>query len=70
MRKHKTGFYCEYCHDHTSVVTKGPNHILHIILSFLTGGFWLIVYAMVAIGSSNATKRCVKCGHVVNLARV
>lgn len=31
------------------------NHILHLLLSVITGGLWLVVWALIAI--SNATQR-------------
>lgn len=65
MRKHKPGYFCQTCNDHTSVFENSPNHLLHIILSILTAGWWLIVYAVIAIESTRAKPRCVKCGHVV-----
>jgi len=53
--------YCQKC-DATMPCTKsGPNHILHIILSIITVGWWLIVYGLLALGSAGNSWRCQKC---------
>jgi hypothetical protein len=36
---------------------KNTNHILHLILSFVTFGFWLIVWALIAMSNSNHNNR-------------
>ena len=37
--------------DYNAIVVKGsrPNHILHLILSIVTFGIWLIVWLIVAL---------------------
>ena len=35
----------------------GVNHALHIVLTLLTLGFWLPVYAVILIAQSARTKR-------------
>ena len=37
--------------DYNAIVVKGsrPNHTLHLILSIVTFGFWLIVWLIVAV---------------------
>jgi hypothetical protein len=53
---------CNKCGLTQTVPVKKPNHILHLILSLLTGGFWLIVYAAAGIESAAATKpKCFSC---------
>lgn len=39
-----------------------PNHILHLILSIVTAGLWLIVWLLVAIENGNRPWRCPICG--------
>lgn len=54
---------CMTCNYHGLTIRKGPNHVLHIILSLLTAGWWLIVYAIVAlISTSDARFTCMACG--------
>ncbi len=36
---------------------KNTNHILHLILSLLTGGLWLIVWVIVAVSNSRHNSR-------------
>ena len=53
--------YCKSCDAVMPCTKSSPNHILHIILSLLTAGIWLIVYAVVALESSAKSWRCQKC---------
>lgn len=54
---------CTTCGYHGLTVRKGPNHILHIIAAILTGGWWLIGYAIAAIAASrDARFTCMACG--------
>ena len=41
-----------------------PNHVLHLVLSFVTGGFWIPVWGAVAIGMAAKDWRCPTCGAV------
>lgn len=62
MIKHETRA-CNSCGAMQTVKVRKPNHILHIILSIVTGGFWLIVYAAAAIESiRKITTKCGICG--------
>jgi hypothetical protein len=44
------GYRLEYRHGNTAVIAFGkrPNHVLHLILSIITFGVWLIVWLIVA----------------------
>lgn len=55
----KSGF-CKPCGKQTIVFRKGTNHILHLLLSILTGGLWLIIWLGVAIKFGGW--RCTQCG--------
>ena len=43
------------------------NHILHLILSIITGGIWINVWLLCAWGSGGPmledNYRCIRCGH-------
>ncbi|MHC4239959.1 MAG: hypothetical protein ACYSUC_09440 [Planctomycetota bacterium] len=39
---------------------KGTNHVLHLLLTLVTGGLWLIVWILCAIKIGGW--RCVQCG--------
>ena len=60
MSSIKSGF-CGYCEKQVAC-KKQCNHALHIVLSFLTCGSWLIIYLFVIICSSF---RCPFCGQKV-----
>lgn len=54
---------CNHCGHLQTVKIKKPNHILHIILSIVTAGVWLVIYAAAAMESLGvASPKCVKCG--------
>jgi len=60
MAEEKKGGYCNSCKKRVVVFRKGTSHILHLILSILTAGLWLIVW----FGSSVKFGgwRCIECG--------
>lgn len=35
----------------------GPNHVLHLLLSLVTCGFWLVVWLLVALTSNGRSHR-------------
>lgn len=57
--QHKSGF-CERCQKQGVVFRKRPNHILHLILSVLTGGIWIIVWLLLSLKVGGW--RCAACG--------
>ncbi len=54
----KSGF-CEACNKQVMVRRKGTNHLLHLILSILTG-VWIIVWILASIFTDDW--RCSQCG--------
>lgn len=60
MTDERKSGYCKECMGRKVVFRKGTNHILHLILSVLTMGFWIIVW----VGSSIKFGgwRCSECG--------
>ena len=40
----------------------GTNHILHLILTLVTFGVWIIVWVLAAMASSSNSYRCPHCG--------
>lgn len=54
------GGYCNNCDASRKVERKTANHILHLILTILTAGFWLIIWVLVAIRIGGW--RCSSCG--------
>lgn len=56
---------CPGCGALVTVPVKRPNHILHAVLSMLTLGFWLPVWALcgleAALSRPNVRKACAPC---------
>lgn len=57
--KHKQGF-CKDCEKLVPVTSPGTNHILHLLLSIITAGIWVIIWILAAI--SSGPWRCSICG--------
>lgn len=55
----KTGF-CEQCDQQRPVFRDKANHILHLLLSIVTFGFWIIIWFLCAIKIGGW--RCKECG--------
>jgi len=53
--------YCHHCQENVLMVRKGPNHILHFLLSLFTCGFWVIIWILVSIRFGGW--RCNRCGY-------
>ena len=60
MADEKKSGFCKLCDKRVVVFRKGTNHILHLILSTITAGIWLIIW----IGSTIKFGgwRCIECG--------
>lgn len=52
--------YCNTCGKPTAHMQQRPNHILHLILSIVTAGLWLIPWAIMSL--NHKTPRCSVCG--------
>lgn len=52
--------YCPKCKDQVMGIGSRPSHVMHLILSVITGGVWLIVWAFFAL--RRGSLKCVKCG--------
>ena len=55
----RSGF-CGVCNKQVLVRRKGTNHLLHLILSILTAGLWVIVWILASIKFGGW--RCTQCG--------
>lgn len=54
--------YCSRCEGYVLALRQKPNHILHLLLSIITGGLWLLVWLFVVWGKSTTDWRCAQCG--------
>ncbi len=53
---------CQKCNRKTQHEKSKVNHILHLILSILTGGFWIPVWVMLWVCSYWGGGICIHCG--------
>lgn len=51
---------CAKCGGMTPHTQAKTNHILHLLLSLVTVGLWIIVWILIALSSGGA--RCEQCG--------
>ena len=62
MGLRQSQFYCPRCGEARLFQREGTNHVLHLLLSVVTGGLWLVVW--VVCGLSSKPWRCIACGTV------
>lgn len=60
--------YCNVCQRQSLFQKEGINHVLHLILSIVTLGFWVLVWIALAINSSTKQPRCTTCGTIKSIA--
>jgi hypothetical protein len=54
---------CHNCREIVVVEKEEVNHVLHMIMSVVTGGLWLLVWAlMVFTNNNNNLYKCPSCG--------
>lgn len=58
------GGFCLRCNKHVVTQKNTPNHILHLLLAFFTGGLWLVVWLIIILANLGGW-RCVECGFKV-----
>ncbi len=68
MSTYNEMMYCAQCDKPTMHLRDKTNHILHLILSLLTFGIWLFVWALVA-WSNSMQSQCTVCGRTLNWTR-
>lgn len=56
----QTSMFCRYCKKRTLHQRPGTSHVLHLLLSLLTAGLWIIVWIGCAIKIGGW--RCSHCG--------
>ena len=59
--------WCEECEGLVLVRRPGTNHVLHLLLSVITLGWWLPIWLLSAVKIGGW--RCSQCGCLVNEAR-
>jgi hypothetical protein len=54
--------FCDVCEQQSLFQKPRINHVLHLILSIVTFGLWLVVWAILGLVNSAKPVRCVHCG--------
>lgn len=49
MADQHTQAYCRECECRVRATRPGTNHILHLLLSVITMGFWVVVWILAAV---------------------
>lgn len=57
---------CDLCEEITPHVQPSTSHLLHLVLSLITFGFWLIPWFFIAQNNGSQSK-CMRCGREVGL---
>jgi len=52
--------YCKRCRKAVLVRRPGTNHVLHLLLTIVTAGLWIIVW--IGVGIKIGGWRCANCG--------
>lgn len=52
--------YCANCNDQVMAIGSRSNHVMHLILAVLTGGFWVPIWLILSL--RRGSLKCVKCG--------
>lgn len=60
--------FCHRCDEHTVHLSQTPNHVLHLLLSVVTVGFWVPVWLLVSLTSSKP--QCTGCGKTAAIFRL
>jgi uncharacterized protein (DUF983 family) len=56
--------HCRTCEKATLHVQKSTSHVLHLLLSIITAGIWLIIWVLVAV-SNSSQGQCTQCGQAM-----
>lgn len=61
----QTSNYCVYCDRRRLFVAdnKSPDHVLHLVITFLVCGLWLPVWIFLAVTACSPRYRCSDCGN-------
>jgi hypothetical protein len=62
MSVKQSSAYCHVCGRQSLFQKPRINHVLHLILSIVTLGLWLFVWAILGIINANKQPRCTTCG--------
>jgi len=55
-------YFCKTCQQERLFAKEGPSHLLHLVLTVLTAGGWLVFWLILAIANMLVPFRCQNCG--------
>ncbi len=56
--------YCTHCRTMVLATGRRANHLLHLILTLVTGGLWILGWAIIAL--IPVSLRCRQCGVILS----
>lgn len=66
MATNQVMHYCKCCKGMRMHLQPSTSHVLHLLMSLLTLGIWIIVWALSAMANASQ-KTCSVCGKVAGL---
>ncbi len=54
--------YCTDCEQHVLGEKNSPNHVLHLLLTLVTVGFWGFIWVFTMVVDAFTPYRCPQCG--------
>lgn len=51
--------FCDSCDDYVRAEARPVSHLLHLVLSIVTAGFWIIIWVLLVLGPD---WHCSQCG--------
>lgn len=68
MGEQKNSGFCKACNSKVLITRPGVNHLLHLILTIITLGVWIVVWVLVSVVNtvSPGGWRCSQCGSEVD----
>ena len=67
MADYQKMLHCRRCRRHTVHLGERPNGVLHLLLTIVTAGIWLLVWIGLTVFQGKA--RCTECGTKPGLFR-
>ena len=54
--------YCYSCQAQRIYDKPKISHVLHLLLTLLTAGLWVIVWILIAVSAASSRATCTQCG--------
>jgi hypothetical protein len=68
MASQQDMIWCKACGRRTLHVQKRPTHLLHLVLTLLTFGFWIIPWSWVTLAAGRP--KCTVCGKALGMLQI